>query len=53
MPFNSAPNLIFYATGRYDVKQQLIGAIPLAFLICLALLLGLLLWWPFIGIITL
>ncbi len=51
MPFNSAPNLIFYATGRYDVKQQLLGAIPLALLICAALLGGLLLWWPFIGII--
>lgn len=51
MPFNSAPNLIFYATGRYDVKQQLFGAIPLAFLICAALLGGLLFWWPFIGLI--
>jgi DASS family divalent anion:Na+ symporter len=51
MPFNSAPNLIFYATGRYDVRQQLAGAVPLAFLICIALLLGLLFWWPFIGVI--
>ena len=51
MPFNSAPNLVFFATGRYDVKQQLYGAFPLAFLICVALMGGLLFWWPLIGLI--
>jgi anion transporter len=53
MPFNSAPNLIFYATGRFDVKQQITGAVPLALLICLALILALFFWWPFIGMIKL
>lgn len=51
MPFNSAPNLIFYATGRYQVKQQLLGAIPLALLICVALLGALVFWWPVIGLV--
>lgn len=51
MPFNSAPNLIFYATGRYEVKQQLMGAVPLALLICVALLGALVFWWPVIGLV--
>lgn len=51
MPFNSAPNLIFFATGRYEVRQQFLGAIPLALLICVALLGALFLWWPTIGLI--
>lgn len=51
MPFNSAPNLIFYGTGRYQVKHQLMGAIPLAFLIAFALLGALLFWWPMIGLV--
>ncbi|MDR2503577.1 MAG: anion permease [Deltaproteobacteria bacterium] len=51
MPFNSAPNLIFYGTGRYDVRHQFIGAVPLALLICIALVLALFLWWPMIGLI--
>lgn len=51
MPFNSAPNLIFYGTGRYDVRQQFIGAIPLALMICAALVGALFLWWPVIGLI--
>ncbi len=51
MPFNSAPNLIFYSTNRYTVQQQVKGAIPLAIMAVLALLLGLNVWWPLIGIL--
>lgn len=51
MPFNSAPNLIFYATGRYQVKHQIMGAIPLAFLIACALSCAFLFWWPVIGLV--
>ncbi len=50
MPFNSAPNLIFFSTGRYTVKQQFVGAVPLATLVCLALIFALFVWWPFLGI---
>jgi DASS family divalent anion:Na+ symporter len=51
MPFNSAPNLIFFGTGRYDTRQQFIGAIPLAVLIAAALVFALLVWWPAIGML--
>ncbi len=51
MPFNSAPNLIFYGTGRYQVKDQLKGAIPLATLMCFCLLGALIFWWPIIGLV--
>lgn len=51
MPFNSAPNLIFYGTGRYTVIQQLKGAVPLAILASLVLILALHLWWPLVGIL--
>ena len=51
LPFNSAPNLIFYSSGRYDVKQHLQGAIPLAILIVFSLLFALFVWWPMIGLI--
>jgi sodium-dependent dicarboxylate transporter 2/3/5 len=51
LPFNSAPNLIFFSSGRYDVKQHLMGALPLSILITLSLLFALFVWWPFIGLV--
>ena len=51
MPFNSAPNLIFYSTNRYTVQQQIKGAIPLAILAVIMLLLALTVWWPLVGIL--
>jgi len=51
LPFNSAPNMIFYSYGRYTVKDHIMGAIPLAILIVLALLFALFVWWPIIGLI--
>lgn len=51
LPFNSAPNLIFYATGRFTVAQELKGAIPLALLIVLGLIFCVLVWFPVIGIL--
>lgn len=51
MPFNSAPNLIFYATGRFTVAQQLKGAIPLAALIVVGLIFSVVVWFPIIGIL--
>ena len=51
LPFNSAPNLIFYSSGRYTLKQQLLGAIPLSLVIIGSLLFALFVWWPMIGLI--
>ncbi|MHB1651315.1 MAG: SLC13 family permease [Desulfitobacteriaceae bacterium] len=51
LPFNSAPNLIFFSSGRYTVKDHLMGAIPLAVVIILSLLFALFVWWPAIGLI--
>jgi DASS family divalent anion:Na+ symporter len=51
MPFNSAPNLLFYGTGRYTGQQQLKGAFPLAIMACLVLIAALKLWWPLVGIV--
>lgn len=51
LPFNSAPNLIFYGSGRYDVADQIKGAIPLALIIALELIFALYVWWPLIGLI--
>ncbi len=51
LPFNSAPNLIFYGSGRYEVKEQLRGAIPLAVLALFSLALALYVWWPLIHLV--
>lgn len=51
MPFNSAPNLIFYSTNRYTVQQQIKGAIPLALMAVAALFFALHVWWPIVGIL--
>ena len=51
LPFNSAPNLIFYATDRYNTSQQLKAAIPLAILIVVGLIFSVLVWFPIIGIL--
>ena len=51
LPFNSAPNLIFYATDRFTVAQELKGAIPLAILIVIGLIFSVLVWFPIIGIL--
>ena len=51
LPFNSAPNLIFYATDRFTVAQELKGAIPLAILIVVGLIFSVLVWFPIIGIL--
>ncbi len=51
LPFNSAPNLIFYATGRFTVAQELKGAIPIAILIVIGLIFSVLVWFPIIGIL--
>jgi len=51
LPFNSAPNLIFYGSGRFEVSDLLKGAIPLALLIAAALVGALYLWWPLIGLL--
>ena len=51
LPFNSAPNLIFYSTGRFTVAQELKGAIPLAILIVIGLIFSVLVWFPIIGIL--
>jgi divalent anion:Na+ symporter, DASS family len=51
LPFNSAPNLIFFSRGRYTVKDHLVGAVPLSILIVLSLLFALFVWWPMVGLI--
>lgn len=51
LPFNSAPNLIFFSCGRYTVKDHLLGALPLSILIILSLLFALFIWWPMVGLI--
>jgi divalent anion:Na+ symporter, DASS family len=51
LPFNSAPNLLFYSSGRYEISDHLKGALPLAILLVLCLMLGLFVWWPLIGLI--
>jgi len=50
LPFNSAPNLLFYGSGRYDTYDHLKGAVPLAFVCIACLLFGLFVWWPLIGL---
>lgn len=51
LPFNSAPNLIFYSTDRFTTAQELKGAIPLAILIVIGLIFSVLVWFPIIGIL--
>lgn len=51
LPFNSAPNLIFYSTGRFTVAQELKGAFPIAILIVIGLIFSVLVWFPVIGIL--
>lgn len=51
LPFNSAPNLIFFSTGRFTTAQELKGAIPIALLIIIGLIFSVLVWFPAIGIL--
>jgi anion transporter len=51
LPFNSAPNLIFYSTDRFTTAQELKGAIPLAILTVLGLTFCVEVWFPIIGIL--
>ena len=51
LPFNSAPNLIFYSTGRFSKAQELKGAIPIALLIIIGLIFSVKVWFPVIGIL--
>ena len=51
LPFNSAPNLIFYSTDRLTTAQELKGAIPLAILIVIGLIFSVLVWFPIIDIL--
>lgn len=51
MPYNSAPNLIFYGTGRFTINHQLKGAVPIAILIVIGFIFSLTVWWPLVGII--
>ena len=51
LPFNSAPNLIFYGADRFSVPQQLKGAFPIAALIILGLIFSVKIWFPIIGIL--
>jgi di/tricarboxylate transporter len=51
MPFNSAPNLVFFSTERFTVLHELKGAIPIAILIVLGFIFALTVWWPMVGIL--
>lgn len=51
LPFNSAPNLIFFSMDRFTTGQQLKGAIPIAILIILGLIFSVMVWFPVIGIL--
>ena len=51
LPFNSAPNLIFYSTDRFSTAQELKGAIPIALLIIIGLIFSVKVWFPVIGIL--
>lgn len=51
LPFNSAPNLIFYSTNRFSTAQELKGAIPIALLIIIGLIFSVKVWFPVIGIL--
>lgn len=51
LPFNSAPNLIFFSTGRFTSSQELKGAIPIALLIIIGLIFCVMVWFPIIGIL--
>lgn len=51
LPFNSAPNLIFYSTDRFSTAQELKGAIPIALLIIIGLIFSVMVWFPVIGIL--
>ena len=48
LPFNSAPNLIFYSTDRFTTAQELKGANPHAILIVVRLINSLLVLYPLI-----
>ncbi len=51
LPFNSAPNLIYFSMDRFTTSQQLKGAIPIALLIILGLVFSVFVWFPVIGIL--
>lgn len=51
LPFNSAPNMIFIATGRYTVGHQLKTAIVLNIMNCIVWLIAILVWFPLIGLL--
>ena len=51
MPFNSAPNLIFYSYDRYTVNQQLRGSAVLAVMAIVLFVFSFKVWWPMIGVI--
>ncbi len=50
LPFNSAPNMIYYGTGRFTVGQQLKGAVVMNIIMIALMLVTLVTYWPLIGI---
>ena len=51
LPFNSAPNMLFYGTGRFTVKQEFIGAVIVAAMVIVGMLFCIKVFWPLMGII--
>lgn len=51
LPFNSAPNLIFFSTDRFTTGQELKGAIPIAVMVIIGLIFSVQVWFPVIGIL--
>lgn len=51
LPFNSAPNMIFIAGGRYTVGHQLKTAVVLNIVACLLFILAIVVWFPLIGLL--
>ncbi len=51
LPFNSAPNMLFYGTGRFSVKQEFTGALIVAAMVVVVFLFCIVIYWPLVGII--
>jgi len=51
LPFNSAPNMLFYGTGRYTIKQQFTGALIVAVMVIIGFLFCIQVFWPLMGIL--
>lgn len=51
LPFNSAPNMLFFGTGRFSVKQEFTGSAIVAAMVVVIFLFCITIYWPIVGLI--